>query len=353
MSQPLFLSVTGDYPNIGDAFIRREAVRWVRDTGPSLVYGREAPDVWLEQVGVTADDTVLQTGRLKWLWAIATRRRPVVAFEPGEVRLDHGALPREMLFCATALIVKAKKGVFVLPPRAVVGGRRATLLVHRLTSRLATVSLWREPKSIALVGAGELSPDIAFAGDHREGRSTQERDKVLVSLRGRREYPSKEWIEGLSAWTRARGLKIVTAAQVREDEEKAARLAEDLGGEHFEWIGDDIEHEERLRTLYESVLLAVSDRLHVLIISSLSGSVPTEMVMNPVGKVATHFAQIGFERMSKDSSTMRSEDIANFLDAQAGRSEELRERLVDAQNSLLDVERRIHAAVAAAGYRVN
>lgn len=350
MSQPLFLSVTGDYPNIGDAFIRREAVRWVRHTGPSLVYGRDAPDVWLRQVGVTDADTVLQSGRAKWLWSIVRSRRPIVAFEPGEVRLDHGALPREILFCVTALIVKMKKGVFVLPPRAVVGGRRATLLVHRLTSRLATVSLWREPKSIEMVGAGELSPDIAFAGDHRQGEQPQDRDKILVSLRGRREYPSDEWIAGVASWAQTRGLQIVTAAQVREDEEKAARLARDLGGTHFAWVGDDIEHEEQLRELYESVLLAISDRLHVLIISSLSGSVPTEMVPRPVGKVATHFAQVGFEDMSVDSTDFGAAEISQFLERQSTRSVELRERLVEAQQRLTDVERRLHAAVTAAGY---
>lgn len=319
----LFVSITGDYPNIGDAFIRRQAVDWVRFAGTALVYARDAPDVWVEQVGVTQADEVLKSGRLQWLRAIVRQRRAVVAFEPGEIKLDLRALPRELAFLLMALIVRLRGGVVLLPPRAIAGHHPLTLTVHRQLCRISTVALWRDAASMKLANAGDLVPDIGFSGNSRVGRPDSERRTLLVSLRGRRPVPPAAWFDGLKQFANTRGLKIVTMSQVREDENRSAEVAQLLGGQHLVWETDDIDHERKLRELYDQSLMVVSDRLHVLIVSSLSGVVPTEVVAKPVPKVRTHFEQIEYSDLTLDCSDKNAIEIAAFLSAQADRRIEL------------------------------
>ena len=333
--------MTGDYPNIGDAIIRREAVGWVRSAGSALVYARDAPDVWVRQVGVLEQDEVLTRGRLKWLNAIVRCRRPVVAFEPGEVSLSTRALPREVAFLLMILIVRVRRGAVVLPPRAVVDPAPLTIFVHRLSCWLATVALWRESESRRRVGAGDLAPDIAFAGPITEGLPACERTKVAVSMRGRREAPSPDWVQAIREWASGAGLAIVTVAQVRDDEVRSADLAAALGGTYIPWVGDDIEHEARLKEIYRESRITISDRLHVLIVSSLSGSIPTELAAGPRPKVAQHFAEIGFANMSRDSSRMSVNEMGDFLDDQMSRQYQILACLENAQSRLQDFAEKV------------
>ncbi|MFT4264604.1 MAG: polysaccharide pyruvyl transferase family protein [Nocardioides sp.] len=342
----LFVSITGDYPNIGDAFIRRQAVTWVRPAGRATVYARSAPESWKRSVGITPEDREIDSGRFRWLRAILTSRRaPVVAFEPGAIDLDLAALPRELSFLVMALLVRLRGGTVVLPPRAVAAHHPLTVLVHRLLCRVATVALWRDKRSLELVAAGSLSPDIAFDGDARPGLVPSDRRFLGVSLRGKRQNVGDEWIGIVRQFAAANDLEILTFAQVVDDIERARDLAGRLGGTYSEWVGDDLAQEAELRALYDECRCVVSDRLHVLIISSLSGSVPIEFVPEPTPKVSETFAIVGYAGMSESSDRLGDDDALAFLGAQIGRQDELRAAMERGRSELSSFRDRARARV--------
>lgn len=344
----VFLSVTGDYPNIGDAYIRRLAVNWMRTEDPALFYARDAPNEWLEQVGARESDLVLRSGRARWLRAIVASQSPIVVFEPGEIRFDLRALPRELAFMLMAIVVRRRRGVVFLPPRAAVGRNRLTVAVHRQLCRLSNVAQWRDIASLRLVGAGELMPDIGFSGDLHFEKATEKRDLVLVSLRGHRAFPSNEWISAVASWAETNGWAIRTLAQVKGDEDRNRQLAQALRADYIEWTGSDTNHEERLRALYRSARAVISDRLHVLIMASLGGAIPVELVAKPQRKVATHFAEIGLHRVSADADTFTVAEMVSFLNQSSTveRGEEMRRSVLAAQTQLLLVREQLLRDVA-------
>lgn len=333
-----FVSMNGDFPNIGDAIIRRLAYDLVRDPAGAIVYSANAPDMWLEQINVSARDTIIRGRENFWKWGRAVARAPrgsTLLLEPGEVILDIGSARREAGLLALALIVKAKGGKIILPPRAAVRPARITLALHRCLCRLASVALWRDRASFERVGVGDLSPDIAFSAGVRTGVPDHDRDLLVVSMRGHRPAPSSEWIRGVKSFAQHASLRIVTLSQVRSDEQRASDLAKALDGTHLPWAsGGDLEHEAHLRRLYDSANVVVSDRLHVLIVSSLSGAVPAEVAHCPAPKVRTHFEQIGFDGASLDSASATADEIVEFLAYQASRRAELREKVAEAEHAL-------------------
>lgn len=241
-----------------------------------------------------------------------------MAFEPGEILLDLPALPREMAFVLVAAVVRLKRGTVFLPPRALSGRTSPlTLAVHKLLCSLSAASLWRDKASLDAVGVGSLAPDIAFAGPRSLGEPFRERKTLLISLRGHQPYPSGEWLAGVSGWAESSGLRTVTFAQVRADIARNRQLASDLGGEYIEWEGDALQHEAKLRDCYSRASLVVSDRLHVLILSSLQGATPFELVESPRPKVREHFREIGLHGVSVDAGPLTRAEIAAHLEAQA------------------------------------
>jgi hypothetical protein len=333
-----FVSMNGDFPNIGDAVIRRLAFDLVRDANGSTVYTANAPDEWLRQIGVSEQDVVVRGRENFWAWAgqvIRAPRHAVLLLEPGEVILDRSSLRREAGLLFIGAIVRARGGHIILPPRAAVRPSPATLAVHRALCRLSHTVLWRERGSVDIVGIGDTSPDIAFRAGIRPGRADDERNLLVVSLRGHRPMPDATWIAALKTFASQSGLQIVTLSQVRGDEGRAEELATKLGGTHFAWAeGGDLEHEDRVRDLYDSANVVVSDRLHVLIISSLSGAIPAEIVDNPAPKVRIHFEQVGFAGASMDSRGAGETEIVSYLNQQAARRPELRNCVERADESL-------------------
>ena len=145
------------------------------------------------------------------------------------------------------------------------------MTLHRLSCRLADLVLWRDQRSRTHLGIGDTTPDIGFAADLRGGLPWDEREILVVTLRGKRSVPPKEWF-------------------------------------------DDLAHEELLRDLYGQARAVISDRLHVLILSSLSGTVPVELVENPAEKVRIHREQRGVPAVSVDARGLSGAHVVSALE---------------------------------------
>jgi len=348
-----FASLTGPAGNIGDALIRRGTLDWARETSEELVvYTGAAPDVWLQQLGVPAGAVVLRSKRSvpRWLWMLVTApARPVLVFEAGEVPLHRGNIVRELVFLAETWIVRLKRGVVVRPPRGIRAPTRPAAWLHARAARLSQIALWRDDVSAKIAGGGRVAPDIGFAAGVRRGAAWQERNELIVSLRGTRPHPDDTWVAAVRATAAAEGLRIRTVVQVREDEERAQELAVALGGEFEPWgERDPLAQEALLRERYDGARLVLSDRMHVLVLAALSGAVPVELVPHPTHKIKEAFAVAGLRGISLDASASDRGEMQRFLQAQLSRTDEVLECMRDAERRLADIEAEVRATIKAA-----
>lgn len=348
-----FVSLTGPAGNIGDALIRRATLEWATGTSDELVaYVGDAPDVWLAQLGLSSDAIVLRSKRSvpRWLWMLLTApARPVLIFEAGEVPLDRGNGLREIVFLAETALVRMRRGVVVRPPRGIRAPSNPSVWLHGRAAHLSQVALWRDAASAAIVGGDRLAPDIGFGAGVRPGRPWDERDELIVSLRGARPHPGDAWLEAVRAVASAEGLRIRTVVQVREDEDRARELAHALGGAFDPWGETDaVTQEARLRDRYDAARLVISDRMHVLVLGSLSGAVPVEAVPRPTRKIAEAFDTIGLRDITVDTSFAAVEALQGFLASALDRKAEVDDRVRAAERALSDVEDDLRAAIRAA-----
>lgn len=340
-SRKVFVSLTGDFTNIGDAVIRRQSLAWARQMGEIRAYVGGAPDEWFPSVGLTADDHVVRTKAnvRHWIGDLVTAKRPVFMFDPGEVPLDHGNFRREVVYLALTLLVRAKRGYVVRPPRAVARPTRPNLALHRLASRASQVCLWRTREDAARLRTGRPSPDIGFSMDKRVGTEPSKRSVLAVSLRWDRPLPDDAWFEAVREFAGANDLTIEVASQVYGDVARSRELAERLNATHDEWTGKhDLAHEEFVREVYDRSRIVVSDRLHVLVVAATSGVVPAQLIPSPVPKVAANFRAVGYERMTLDSSTHSASEMVRFLTDQIARHDELGAVFAAAGHELESIE---------------
>lgn len=350
----MYISLSGDFPNIGDAVIRRTVLQWMRHSDSVDAFVGSADESWVRHVGLVQPwDTIRRGhgGMCRWIAAaVFSRRRPVLVLEPGEVSLSRWNLPREVFLLGALLLVRLRGGASVLPPRAVTRRREAspwplTVGVHRLSCRVAGHVAWRDRGSLDLIGRGDLLPDIGFAAGLRAGRGWEQRSLAMVTMRGRRPLPGPEWFDGIRRFGRAGGLTLVTFAQVAGDEDRARQIALGLGAEHIPWNSQPEQHEETLRQLYDQSKIVISDRLHVLILAALSGAVPAELAESPAEKIRTHFGCIGLHGVSIDARGLDSEAVANALSGATERRDEVAMRVLYATRQLDRARDSIDAAL--------
>lgn len=338
----IFIVLTGVSGNLGDAVIRRRVLEWARGTGEIHAYVGKTTPGWVEQLGMRDDEKVYGAGtRREWVRELVLGRgKRALVFDPGEVPLGRAHLKSELFFVALTALVRLRGGVVVRPPRAVADYTTATGTLHRISSAWSQFTLWRSESSFRKMRTGILVPDTAFDEPRVSGLPVADRDKIVISLRGKRSVPPEAWFIAVRDFAKEAGLSISIMSQVDEDEERSALLAERLGAgvTYVPWgERSDLEQEIAVRKLYESAAFVISDRLHVLILSAQAGAVPIEIVERPVPKVAEHFAVAGITGVTKDISGLASDEILEFLRGREAQRASITENM-DAARARLDAE---------------
>src|SRR5699024_7030879 len=125
--------------------------------------------------------------------------------------------------------------------------------------------------------------------------AAERRGSLGVSLRADRPYPSPAWIRAVRDAGERLGLEIVTVAQVRRDDERAHRLASELGGRAvgFPPATTHVAQEKILRDEYAGMRAVVSDRLHVLLLALTEGAVPLGWTEAATDKLERHLDAVG------------------------------------------------------------
>lgn len=355
MIQPYatFVCLTGDYPNIGDALIRRRSLAWARqDEQPVNAFVGRAPDIWCKQIGLTSADKLFRQADV-WDWVVRllkAPRRPLLVLEPGEVDIRDNQYKWEFFVLLFTIIIRAKGGIVVRPPRALRSPGRIVKGIHGLGVLLSQYSFWREAGSLSLMKTGTLAPDIGFSEPRYGHGNSKSRKFLTISLRGAREMPSDAWYEALSSFAKAKNLEIAVVSQVRQDEERTSAIGHRLSGEIHNFDDrDDFEHEAHLRSIYSDSEVVLSDRLHVLILAALGGATPCEVVPNPSGKISSHFETVGLRGISWDCSGATMTEIWEFLTELFARREEVWDQFNLAAAKLKAIELEISNSLVARG----
>jgi hypothetical protein len=342
-NREIFIVLTGVSGNLGDAVIRRRVLSWSRGLGEIHAYVGKTTPGWVEQLGLRPDEKVYcAADRRAWLKKLLLGRGPrALVFDPGEVPLGTAHLRSEAVFLVVAVLMRLRGGVIIRPPRAIAHLAPTTGFLYRLSARLSHVVLWRNVRSLDAMRVGRLSPDTAFHESHVAGLPPAERTSIVISLRGKRSYPPRAWFEGIENFARTQGLTLTVMSQVDEDEERSRELYESLDRRlttFIPWEGrSDLEQEVAVRALYENAAYVISDRLHVLILASIAGAQPVELVEKPNPKAAEHFDVVGIKGISLDITDKSALDVESFLNSQVGRQQEFAS-LLDAAWESLDAE---------------
>ncbi|MFK4834572.1 hypothetical protein ACI3KY_02460 [Microbacterium sp. ZW T2_14] len=297
----MYAWITGERTNIGDSLLRRPYVAAIRQIGAlDLWINRSTPD-FLSGLGVEPSDR-LTPGFARWYGGVirsALRRKTFLVLNAGEFRAHPARVGLLCALLALSLMVRIRGGATVwvgvsVPP----SGNRLLRIPVRWAGQHLEYVRWRDVESPRWIVDRPVAPDWAFA----EGSPIQlwpsgGRELCAFVLRGDRDLPSAEWIEWARTLSADHGLRPVVVVQVRQDADRAARLAAALGGEVIDWREDSshAEHESRIREIYRRSLLVVGDRLHGLIIGATEGSVPLGWVESSGGKIRRHFDAVGLD----------------------------------------------------------
>ncbi len=337
----------GQYENVGDIILRRQLLDWVRPMGQLHVYVGNSPAGYDEGLGRGPDDRVYRSLRSWYKAALvaALRGGAAYVFKPGEIQLTLVGMKEHFSVLPLLVALRLRGGRAI---RAGVGTRNYAPIPRALmrpSIALSDITLWRDVATGEYMKTGGVMPDLAFgegADDERVAAfrtSSPERNVLVVSMRGDdpdRRYPSQGWIDGVRQYAERNGLEIWAVTQVRTDDDRTQRLAEDLGGQVLGWdeeTGHD-EQERRLRQLYARTAIALSDRLHVVIAAFTEGAVPVGSLVVNSDKVDRHFRTIGVDDVSVSATGDSAEELAERLTALAARRADMFDRLLEARARL-------------------
>lgn len=351
MRREIFVPARGQYDNIGDILLRRQLLDWLRDSGTLHIYLGQSPVGYDEGLRLRTGDVLYRSFR-DWyvaaLWSAACGRASY-AFKPGEIQLTLIGMKEHLSMLPVIALIRARRGTVA---RIGVGSRNFAPLPRALiwpSVALSTVSMWRDAATADYLGHGSVIPDLAFAESspaHDEPAGAH-RDLLVVSMRSDRPYPSEIWRDALRATARRHGLEIWAVTQVYRDDNRAARLAADLGGHALRWDGTGhLAQEERLRGLYRRAALVISDRLHVLIGAATEGAIPAAVLVDSSDKIARSFAAADLHGITFESTGMTADEIGARLDGLLRRRDAILQKIANAQFELAAARWSIHQVLA-------
>ncbi|WP_157096444.1 glycosyltransferase [Microbacterium arborescens] len=272
-ARAFFINPSGQRDNIGDSVLRRPYIEALRSVGRVhvLVGGDEQ---YASGLGLSSADHVY-TSRRSWLLSALRHGlsgRLHYAMNAGEIVLRGDFIRTSVWQLPIMLVARCGGGRVVAWGIARRAGRQPALPLLRLSLALCTSVYWRDQTSA--LGASEVvMPDWAFSASELTS-SDADRSRLVVSFRSDRPALSDEQVDALRSYADREGLVLTVATQVRRDEESGRALAVRLDAELMEWppASSHAEQERRVRELYRSAAMVVSDRIHVLILAAMEGA---------------------------------------------------------------------------------
>jgi hypothetical protein len=344
----VFTRMTGQDFNLGDTALRRAMLAQVATRAPVHAYvGDHAAD-YVEALGLRAGDTAhASTQGFEHALAERMKASPVVVLEkPGAFRAAHrfGRYRERALLAAK---VRRAGGATMWLGGGLQGPPRLTeRLKMRTSAALAERVVWRDARTAAWFGCGEVMPDWAFALPP-SGRPSAGRRRLAVSIRGDRPGPPPSWLTAAARWARGAGLEPVAVSQVRIDDDHARTAAAQMECEALTWGAEThLEQEQRVRDAYAGCAIVLSDRLHVLILAMIEGAVPACLLPVAEDKIDRHLQAAGYQGAAANVQGWPEARLGKALDHAMTRAPEAAAARLDAQERVLAVGADVRAVIA-------
>lgn len=349
----IFVPGVGQHDNIGDIMLRRPLLDWLRPLGELHVYVGRAPTGYTQGLDLHDEDTVYESFPSWYAAALgaAARGRTHYAFKPGEIQLTFSGLKEHVVMTPVAALIRLRHGRVVRIGAGAMNFAPLPRLLMRPSLALSQLCIWRDQDTASYLG-GEAMPDLAFSeGDPvDELRSPAERSRLVISMRYDRPAISSAWIEGVRSYAAAQGLEVWTATQVKRDSATSRTIAGHFGAKVLDWDGNDPAAQElKLRELYRSAAVVVSDRLHVLISSFTHGAVPVALLTDSSTKIERHFRAIGVTGVATRCVDLDAQRIRESIAESCARQPRALAELSRARSDLRAVRERLATFLASAG----
>jgi hypothetical protein len=339
----VFASAVGQYDNVGDTVLRRGFLDALRKVGPLHVYVGSRDEDHLSGLGLHPDDSLYRTSP-EWRARLSkglTAERSLYAFDTGETEVRRSFAMRYLRLAPLLVASRLRGGASA---HVGVGVRESSPWRMPIAAvlRLCSVVTWRDDVSRRVMGLGRLSPDWAFAlGSPDElllaSPADPARRHLAVAVRASlshaaRERPSAEWVETVRRMAAELDLEPVFIAQIERDGPLAEELAFELGAEAIVWHSPNhAEHEARIREVYRSSRIVLSDRLHALVIAATEGAVPIGLADSDDDKVVRTLAGAGITGTCVDRNLGDADDAIAIARAAVDRAPEIMAQVVEAR----------------------
>lgn len=353
---PAFLWLTGHVRNVGDSMLRRPLADLYREVGPIRVWSGAPASGYAAGLRISDAESAPSFGRWAWKFSLAALRgKPTFVFNAGEFGVTKAYFFGLLLLAPALVLARAKGARIVWTGAGVKNRRRYFMWPFDALAKAASDLRWRDVKSAALMGRGKTMPDWGFgigpAGGDAPALTAVDpasRRRIAVSLRGDRQEPSDEWLAAVARLAERLDRKIVCVVQVQDDDALARRLAERLGADLVAWgDGDHWTQEQKVREAYASSVLALSDRLHGLVIAATEGAIPLGWCEATTVKVANHFEVIGADWVGPGASSsielidaLDESRISELSNDSTGRIVTARARVDAVRGELIEAESR-------------
>lgn len=339
-----FITLRGQYDNVGDVILRRQLARWF--DGPCVVYVGDAPAEFVDALQLGSKSVMYSFP--KFVQSIITAPSgSSYVFKPGETQLTLAGM-KENIGMVPMLAKLRVRGGSVL--RIGVGARGSSSIYSALCKpsiKISNLNQWRDPHTLAVLGGGQIMPDLAFAEGSHIDKWTGERTVIAVSLRGDRPLPGRAWISALKRCADARSANLVVVSQVRRDDQRSIWLAGQLGVEAVLCgVKPCAAIEEDLRRLYRRCALVVSNRLHVLIAALTEGAPVSGCVPGGSQKIAEHLDVVGLGHVAVNSDRISEAECLARLTSEVPTRRQLVSAVMDARRQILQVRKQVNDLIS-------
>ncbi|PZU03375.1 MAG: hypothetical protein DI630_04625 [Gordonia sp. (in: high G+C Gram-positive bacteria)] len=282
------------------------------------VYVGDASAGYIQGLQLEGSQWQIYSSYKKWLWAayrFSSRGRSALVDNAGEINGNRYSLKRSISLVPLVELIRLKGGAVCRIGAGIRTGRGFYIQCIRLALRRYTFLAWRDPETARFFGRGSVVPDWAF-DDRPLATPDGKRHLVVISLRFDRGVPSASWIEGVRSYADMYKLDIVTAAQVRRDQPLADALASLLHGRSVGWSSEGINAQEsRLRNLYSSAAVTISDRLHVVVIALSQGSEVCAPLHHEDVKLGRSLQPANLSHLVSDVRQWSASEVTSFIES--------------------------------------
>lgn len=327
----VFIPLVGQFTNIGDTLHRSVLLDWVKDEGELHLYIGNAPHSFISGLYLP-DNVVLYTSIRKWYAVcISSSKHACFIYNPGEIT---GSLKRfvKELFLLPLLALYRIRNSAVLKVGVDVQNRGLVRdYLFRFTNMLSEYCYYRTNDSLRRFGRGEVIPDLGFY-KYKGGGSRKK--YITVSMRGDRYVPSEHFVSAVASFALRHELEVAVVCQVRMDNRSVELLARELMSvgcpvRAIRWdnVVSHADQEQVVNSIYSESLIAISDRLHVLIAASNHGASPLCLAPYYSWKIKKHFDVIDYDDIVYCISSMSSDDIYCAMERASYRSAEINDKV--------------------------